>query len=115
MINILIALLSIPVLAWFKTNPINTVNAGGKRIAFYLLLSTAVFVAWHPLNAITINPAAAPIFLNPYFLLITTLLSITCAVSYIFSQSLWVPVIIHWSTVVIWVIFLGGRNKILEL
>jgi predicted Abi (CAAX) family protease len=31
------------------------------------------------------------------------------------SRCLWMPIIIHWLTVVVWVIFLGGRNKLLEL
>ena len=48
-------------------------------------------------------------------LLIVALLGITCSVSYVLSRSLWTPIIIHWLTVVVWVIFLGGRNKLLEL
>ncbi|UCC96724.1 MAG: CPBP family intramembrane metalloprotease [Phycisphaerales bacterium] len=86
----------------------------GKIIA-YIVLSTMAFVLWHPANALTINPPAAPLFLNPAFLLIVAFLGITCSISYIVSRSLWVPIIIHWLTVVVWVIFLGGRNKLLEL
>lgn len=85
------------------------------RIAGYILLSTAAFVLWHPLNALTINPAAASLFLNPAFLLIVALLGLTCGISYVISRSLWTPILIHWLTVVIWVLFLGGRNKLLEL
>jgi len=80
-----------------------------------LLVSTAAFVLWHPANALTINTTASALFLNPAFLLIVALLGITCSVSYVLSRSLWTPIIIHWLTVVIWVIFLGGRNKLLEL
>lgn len=95
--------------------PNGAIKYGIKRILLYLTMSTVLFVLWHPLNALTINPAAVSFFLNPYFLLITTLLGLTCGISYILSRSLWIPIAIHWLTVVVWVIFLGGRNKILEL
>ena len=36
-----------------------------------------------------------------------------CSIGYILSRSLWVPVLIHWVTVVVWVSFLGGRNLLL--
>jgi predicted Abi (CAAX) family protease len=77
--------------------------------------STLLFVAWHPLNALTINPSAPALFLDPAFLLISAALGITCGYSYVVSKSLWVPVLIHWATVVVWVFFLGGRNLVLEL
>jgi len=95
--------------------PNNAATQSKSRIAVYIVISTATFVLWHPANALTINPAAAPVFLNPAFLMIVALLGITCSVSYIFSRSLWTPIIIHWLTVVVWVIFLGGRNILLEL
>jgi predicted Abi (CAAX) family protease len=94
------------------------IAAGEKplpQVLFYILLSTACFVLWHPLNALTINPTAVSFFLNPFFLLIVALLGVTCSVAYIYSRSIWLPVIVHWATVVVWVIFLGGRNKILEI
>lgn len=95
--------------------PINTKDRGTLKIIFSVSLSTLLFVLWHPLNALTINPSAADFFLNPYFLLITGLLGITCSVAYIYSGSLWLPVFIHWATVAAWVILLGGRNKVLEI
>ena len=76
---------------------------------------TLLFVAWHPLNAATINPSAPTIFFDPAFLAITAVLGITCGYGYVVSKSLWVPVLIHWATVVAWVFFLGGRNLVLEL
>ena len=95
--------------------PNNAAAQSKSRIAAYIAVSTAAFVLWHPVNALTINTTAAALFLNPAFLLIVTLLGITCSVSYVLSRSLWTPIIIHWLTVVVWVIFLGGRNKLLEL
>ena len=95
--------------------PNNAVTQSKSRIVAYIAVSTAAFVLWHPANALTINTPAAALFLNPAFLLIVALLGITCSVSYVLSRSLWTPIIIHWLTVVVWVIFLGGRNKLLEL
>jgi len=103
--------------AFFRGILIPNAAAGRSkgRIAGYILLSTTAFVLWHPVNALTINPAAASLFLNPAFLLIVALLGLTCGISYVISRSLWTPIIIHWLTVVVWVLFLGGRNKLLEL
>lgn len=95
--------------------PNNAASQSKNRIAAYITVSTATFVLWHPANALTINTSAATLFLNPAFLLIVALLGITCSISYILSRSLWTPIIIHWLTVVVWVIFLGGRNLLLEL
>ena len=86
---------------------------GRKAILAVTLFSATAFTLWHPLNALTVNPGAQSLFLNPYFLGIVFALGITSSLSYIYSQSLWVPILIHWLTVVIWVIFLGGRNLVL--
>jgi predicted Abi (CAAX) family protease len=71
-------------------------------------------VAWHPLNALTINTGAQEVFLNPSFLVVVFCLGLACSLSYIYSKSLWAPVVIHWLTVFIWVFFLGGRNLMLK-
>jgi predicted Abi (CAAX) family protease len=94
--------------------PRDTGDHGRGKIILAIFWSTLLFVLWHPLNALTINRTAAPIFLDPAFLLITAALGITCSYGYIVSKSIWVPVLIHWATVVVWVLFLGGRNLILE-
>jgi len=65
--------------------PNNAAAQSKSRIVAYIVLSTAAFVLWHPANALTINTAAAALFLNPAFLLIVTLLGITCSVSYVLS------------------------------
>lgn len=95
--------------------PRDTADRGRVRAMKNIALSTLVFVAWHPANALAFNHAAAPVFLNPWFLVIVTALGVTCGYAYVVSRSLWVPVIIHWAVVFAWVIFLGGRNLILEL
>ncbi len=70
---------------------------------------------WHPLNAVTLNRSAIPVFLDPAFLVIVAALGLTCGYSYVVSKSIWVPIFIHWATVVVWVLFLGGQNLVLEL
>ncbi|MCI5144128.1 MAG: CPBP family intramembrane metalloprotease [Candidatus Electrothrix sp. AR3] len=94
--------------------PNNTKEKGPKTILVLTLISATLFTIWHPLNALTINLSAKEVFLNPYFLIIVFCLGVICSLSYIYSKSLWAPIIIHWTTTVIWVIFLGGRNLILE-
>ena len=94
--------------------PRGTLERGTKRAALTIGSSTLLFVAWHPFNALTINPSAPVLFFDPAFLAIAAALGITCGYGYVMSRSLWVPVLIHWATVVVWVFFLGGRNLLLE-
>lgn len=94
--------------------PINAKKSGIASIVLFIGISTLLFVSWHPLNALTINTGAQGFFLNPHFLIIVALMGITCSYTYIQSKSLWVPVFIHWITVVVWVFMLGGRNLIIE-
>ena len=85
----------------------------GKEIG-YVVLSSVLFVLWHPFNALTINPTSQGVFLRIDFLAIVFLLGIACGAGYVISRSLWVPILIHWVTVLVWVLALGGRNLILE-
>ena len=94
--------------------PRNAVELPWQRSVAYVLFSAFAFTIWHPLNALTINPTAQQFFLDAYFLIIVFLLGIACGLSYLLSRSIWVPVLIHWLTVVVWVMFLGGRNLVLE-
>ena len=94
--------------------PNNAKERGLKYVLVMALISSVLFVAWHPLNALTINKGAQELFLNPYFLFDVFCLGMACSLSYIYSRSLWSPVIIHWLIVIIWVFFFGGRNLVLE-
>lgn len=92
----------------------DALDGGGKRAAAQIGLSALLFTLWHPLNALTINKSAQPFFLNSWFLGITFLLGLTCGYAYVRSRSLWTPILIHWLTVLVWVICLGGRNLVLQ-
>lgn len=85
----------------------------GKQV-FLSIVSITVFIAWHPLNALTINNPAFPVFTNPVFLLLAALMAIACTVTYLRTGSIWIPVIIHWLTVMVWIFLLGGRNMVLD-
>lgn len=87
--------------------------SAGKQV-FFSLISVTAFVIWHPVNAATINRAAYPMFTDPVFLSIAALMATACTVTYLRTGSLWVPVVIHWITAIVWVFFLGGRNVVLD-
>jgi predicted Abi (CAAX) family protease len=87
------------------------------RVRRPYLITTAVvaltaFIVSHPINAWLFRPAALVLFTNPMFLVCATLLGIMCTLTYLISRSLWPPVLFHWITVVIWILFLGGQGLI---
>jgi predicted Abi (CAAX) family protease len=86
-----------------------------KPLFFYSVFSIVVFVAWHPINAMTINPTAYAMFTDPVFLCLAALMAIACTITYLKTGSIWVPIAIHWLTVVVWVFFLSGRNFVLDI
>lgn len=95
--------------------PRDVARQGTLKTVLAVISSTLIFVLWHPFNALLFNEMALTIFLDPVFLVIVAALGLSCAYAYIESGSLWVPIIMHWATVVVWVLFLGGRNLILEI
>jgi len=74
-----------------------------------------MFVVYHPLNALSFFSQGLETFFNSAFLLLATLLGITCSIAYLQSGSLWTPVVIHWLAVVVWLLFLGGYRKLYEV
>lgn len=95
--------------------PRDILQRGPVKTIVAIAGSTLLFVAWHPFNALAFNQSAIPLFLDPWFLVIVAALGITCGYAYALSRSIWVPVLIHWATVLVWVMFLGGRNLVLQL
>lgn len=94
--------------------PRDTGERGIGVAAIWVCVNTALFVAWHPLVALA-RPAVADVFNDPAFLAVVALLGLACGAAYLWSRSLWVPVILHWATVVPWALWMGGRNIILEV
>jgi predicted Abi (CAAX) family protease len=72
-----------------------------------IALSTALYVAWHPLEALTFMPRAT-MFLRPDFLVCTALLGLACALMRWRTGSLLPAVALHGGFVVVWQTWLGG-------
>jgi predicted Abi (CAAX) family protease len=75
-------------------------------------ISLILFVAYHPINAKFFYPAALSTFTNPIFLTLSAVLGVACTISYLLSGSLWLPAGIHWLTVIIWLLLLGGYDRL---
>lgn len=72
------------------------------------ILSVAAFVAWHPLQAVTIGPPWAALFLDPAFLCGVALLGVALVFLRLRSGSLWPSIILHWLVVAGWKFLFGG-------
>jgi uncharacterized protein len=70
----------------------------------------AVYVASHPINALLFRPQVLGLFESTSYLVLATLLGLTCTATYLISRSIWPPVAIHWLTVVTWIWLLGGHQ-----
>ncbi|HZR23106.1 MAG TPA: CPBP family glutamic-type intramembrane protease [Vicinamibacterales bacterium] len=75
-----------------------------------IVIALFLYVVAHPLNAMFFWPAVWPIFSNPYYLAMATLLGLTCTTAYLISGSIWPSVVIHWLTVTLWILLLGGQR-----
>jgi len=74
----------------------------------WVFLSLSLYVFSHPLNAVIFYKKSRATFTNPFFLLITLILGAACTISYFQSGSIWASVMIHWITVVVWLLLLDG-------
>jgi predicted Abi (CAAX) family protease len=81
-------------------------------IGIWTVLSLIAFLLYHPLNAVSFFPAGRKTFLDPAFLLLALILGIGCAIAYLHTGSVWIPTAIHWLAVVIWLLMLGGYEKL---
>ena len=87
--------------------PASLAESSVRRQVGAVALSTGLFVAMHPLNHWLIRLSDTSAFTDPVFLVIVTLLGLTCAVQRLKTGSLWLPIATHWATVVVWNLFLG--------
>ena len=71
-------------------------------------LSIALYVLWHPVQALAFGQPWSAIYLQPSFLFATFILGIVLTHVRIRSQSLWPVIAIHWLLVVAWTLVLGG-------
>ena len=81
-----------------------------QRLAFIATVSLVAFVAAHPLSAWLFRPADWALFTSPVFLTIAAFLGAACTAVYLISKSLWPPVLLHWTAVLVWIAVLGGQS-----
>jgi predicted Abi (CAAX) family protease len=82
-----------------------------KTIIVWSIVSLILFVIAHPLNAWLVMKSRRSTFWDPWFLVLATLLGGICTLSYIQSGSLWLPVMLHWVIVLMWLLCLGGDRR----
>ncbi|NEQ25773.1 MAG: CPBP family intramembrane metalloprotease [Microcoleus sp. SIO2G3] len=92
--------------------PQTTESVSISKLWLWGIISLVMFIVYHPLNALSFFSQGLETFFNSAFLLLATLLGITCSLAYLHSGSLWTPVVIHWLAVVVWLLFLGGYRKL---
>ena len=83
-----------------------------KAVLVCSIVSILLFIIYHPLNGITFFSAGRETFFNPVFLFLAALLGLICTIAYLQSGSIWISVVIHWLTVVTWLLCLGGIQKL---
>jgi predicted Abi (CAAX) family protease len=74
--------------------------------------SLVIFIIYHPLNALSFYPQGRLLFFQPMFLLLAGFLGVACILAYLQSGSFWLPVGIHWLTLLVWLLLLGGYRKL---
>ncbi len=67
-----------------------------------------LFVAWHPLQAVTFGPPWAEMFLDPWFLPAVAALAIALVAQFRITGSIWPCVVSHWLVVLGWKLAFGG-------
>ncbi|WP_228042600.1 MULTISPECIES: CPBP family glutamic-type intramembrane protease [unclassified Tychonema] len=87
-------------------------NASGLMLWFWGWASLALFVVYHPLNALTFYPIGRSTFMNPVFLLLAAILGVACSGAYLQSGSIWPAVAVHWLAVTAWLLLLGGYRRL---
>lgn len=83
-------------------------NVPQKKSYLSAIFSISIFVAWHPITALFFSHPKRHLFLDPAILCIVTLLAMACSITYLRTSSLWMPIIIHWITIIVWVLGFGG-------
>lgn len=87
-----------------------TVTVGEKWL--WGCISLVIFIIYHPLEGITVFRSGKSTFMNPVFLLLAAFLGILCTIIYFHTGSLWTSVVLHWIVVVVWLLLLGGYDKL---
>jgi len=76
----------------------------------HYILSVALFVAWHPPQALLFGPHWAAVVLNPFFLAAVAVVGTALARLYRATGSIWPSVALHWTTIMGWKAFFGAPS-----
>ena len=75
-----------------------------------VLLSTAAFVLWHPLQALVFGPHWQAVVLDPWFLAAVAAFGLASSRLYWATGSIWPSAALHWIVVVTWKALLAGPS-----
>lgn len=89
-------------------------SAGAGAQAAWTIVSLAAFVLYHPAKAMLLptHDGRVTTFRHPVFLLLAALLGAGCTFVYLRSGSIWPPAVLHWLVVVVWLLGLGGYDRL---
>ena len=87
-------------------------NRDFVTVVIWSAIALLLFIVYHPLNALSFFPVGRETFFNSIFLFLAALLGVICTIAYLQSASIWCPVVIHWLIVIIWLLCLGGLNRL---
>ncbi|MBD2103936.1 type II CAAX prenyl endopeptidase Rce1 family protein [Leptolyngbya sp. FACHB-261] len=86
-------------------------NPSMKTKMLWIIIGIIIFIVYHPIQGMTWNPSGYYVFVQPIFLVLAALLGVICTIAYLGTGSIWLPSVIHWLAVVIWLVLLGGFSK----
>jgi predicted Abi (CAAX) family protease len=92
--------------------PHRSETVSGLALWGWIFLSLSCFIVCHPLNAISFFPQAKEVFFDPVFLFLAAVLGGVCTLVYWYSGSVWPAVVLHWVVVVVWLLLLGGYERL---
>ena len=83
---------------------------GAPVPASRIALSAALFVLWHPPQALFFGTHWAAVVLNPFFLATVAVLGVALGRLYVRTGSIWPCVLLHWTAVVGWKALFGAPS-----
>jgi len=78
-----------------------------------IVVSTALFVIWHPIAGALLVPEAFPFVSDPRFLCFTALFGFSFCLMRRITGSMWAPILCHWVVTLTWK-GLGGAQFLTE-
>lgn len=81
-----------------------------RSFAIRTLISTAIFVAVHPLNAFFFMPSDFDVFSDWRFLVAVAILGFYCSVLLVRTKSIYLGILTHYAMVMVWKFVMCGRH-----